>query len=297
MSLVGHTLISIPNDQELAAKLGKKGSANGVTFYNRKVGENVFVIITPSSPATKFNAVAEVLTLSDDILISTRNIDRLFGESIIGCGLLGKSAVLTADQDASAIMQKSGVQSKTLNESELFDYFGSEQNGSEGDPVIEIDHSFSVKGVGAVLLGIVKKGTVRVHDELLSSSGKSISIRSIQSQDQDVKEAGVNTRVGLAIRGAEPEEIEKGDILSKAEVKRRASISAKIKISGMVKEKGFDYSELWLVSGFRSSICKVAQSNGSYEISLSAPLALNPGESFLLVRKEEPRIFAGGSVL
>ncbi len=297
MSSLGHTLISIPNDPELAARLGKKGSENGITFYNRKSGDSVFVIVTPSNPATKFNAVAEVLTLTDDVLVSTRSIDRLFGESIIGCGILGKSPVLTSDNDASAIMQKSGVQSKTLGEDELLDHFASVQKSSEGDPVIEIDHSFDVKGIGAVLLGIVKRGTVRVHDELFSSSGKKISVRSIQSQDQDVKEAGANTRVGLAIKGAESDEISKGDILSKIPVKKGSKISAQIRISPMVKEKGFDYSEIWLVSGFRSSVCKIVQSGAAYEISLSAQLALNKGEGFLLVRKDEPRMFAGGTVL
>lgn len=293
---MGNIILAIPNDQELAARLGKKGSTNGVTFYNRKDGDSVFAILSPTNAEAKFNAVAEVLTMSDNVVVSTKNIDKLFGESVIGCSLLGKSIVLTSDNDASAIMQRSGIQSMILDESQILGHFGSAQRGGSGEPVVEIDHSFDVKGVGVILLGIVKSGTLRAHDELFFGTGKKISVRSIQSQDQDIKEAGMNTRVGIAIRGAESGEISKGDILSKTEMKKVSKVTARISVSQMVKEKGLDYSELWLVCGFRSSVCRATKVGEDFELSLAAQLALAPGERFLLVRKEEPRIFASGIV-
>lgn len=292
-----HVLLSIPNDPELAGRLGKKGASNGITFYNRKTDDSVLVIVTPTDPAAKFNSVAEALTISKDVLISTRNIDRLFGESVIACGLLERTAVLTSDQDASSVMQRSGVQSRVLGEKEILDYFGHVQQEDGGDQIVEIDHSFDVKGVGVVLLGIVKGGTVRVHDELLSGSGKKVTVRSIQSQDEDVKEAGVGTRVGLAVKGVESDELGKGEVLSKNAIKKASSLLAQVRVSSMVKEKGFDYNELWLVCGFRSSMCKVVNKGESYEVQLQAQLQLSKGDRFLLVRKEEPRIFAAGTVL
>lgn len=235
--------------------------------------------------------------MSDDVLISTRSIDRLFGESVIGCSLLDKSVVLTSDSDASAIMRRSGVQSRVIDESQILGHFGSVQKESSGNPVVEIDHSFDVKGVGVVLLGIVRSGTVRAHDELFSGSGKKVTIRSIQSQDEDVKEAGTNTRVGLAVKGVESTELSKGDILSKSAIKRLSSAGVQIRVSQMVKEKEFNYKELWLVCGFRSSVCKVVSKGEDYEVQLQAQLQLSKGDRFLLVRKEEPRIFAAGTVL
>ncbi len=291
-----HVLVAVPNDQELAARLGKKGSSNGITFYNRKDGESVFAILTPTDAEKKFNSVAEVLTISDNIVVSTKSIDRLFGESIIGCGLLGKQAILTADQDASSIMQKSGLHSTVVEEDRLLSYLGAQQADSSGDPIVEVDHSFDVKGVGVVLLGVVRSGVVKVHDELFCSSGKRVTIRSLQSQDQDINEAGTNTRVGIAIKGAESDEISKGDLLSRAEIRRTQRIKANISISGLVKDKDLSYSELWLVCGFRSSACKMSKEGDYFEISMAAQLAMRPGEKFLLVRKESPRIFACGTV-
>ncbi len=292
-----HSVLSIPNDSELAGRLGKKGSVNGVTFYNRKIDDNVFIILTPSNPEAKFNAVAEIITLSGNVLVSTSKIDRLFAESLIGCSLLGRKILLTDESDASAIMQQSKLQYTVLKEDGVLDYLKGAEQGGEGELRIDIDHAFPVKGIGTVLLGIVRSGTVRVHDTLYMPSGKEVSIRSIQAQDQDVSEAGVNARVGLAIKGVEPDEFSKGDILARKAVPRVEKIKAELQVSPMIKEKGFDYSELWLVSGFSSSICKVTQSGGSYEITLSSKTAIMPKDRFLLVRKNEPRIFAAGTMI
>lgn len=292
-----HSLISIPNDSNLAGRLGKKGSENGVTFYNRRDGDRVFVIIAPTNPETKFNAVAETLTISDNVLISTAKLDRLFAESIIGCSLLGKRITLTQDNDASEIMKVSKIAYETVAESEVFGHFGNADSKDSVEPIVEVDHAFNVKGIGTVLLGIVRQGTVRVHDSLYMGDGRAVGIRSIQSQDQDVQEAGRSTRVGLAVKGVEPDDIEKGDILSSRQMAKIDKISANVRVSGMVKEKHFDYSELWLVCGFRSSLCRVTLEGNSYGISLSARLSLSRGDNFLLVRKSEPRIFASGSVL
>ncbi|MCL4379600.1 MAG: EF-Tu/IF-2/RF-3 family GTPase [Candidatus Marsarchaeota archaeon] len=291
-----HVLVAVPNDQELAARLGKRGSSNGVTFYNRKDGESVFAILAPTDAEKKFNSVAEVLTISDNVVVSTRSIDRLFGESIIGCGLLGRRAILTDDQDASAIMQKSGLQSEVMGEDRLLSYLSAQHAGIAGDPIVEVDHSFDVKGVGVVLLGIVRSGVIRVHDELFCSSGKRVTVRSLQSQDQDINEAEANTRVGIAIKGAESDDISKGDILSRAEIRKTQRIKADISISGLVKDKELSYSDLWLVCGFRSSACKISKEGNYFEVSMAAQLPMQPGERFLLVRKESPRIFACGTV-
>ena len=74
-----------------------------------------------------------------------------------------------------------------------------------------VDHSFSVKGVGEVILGFVKKGVVRKYDKLtLLPANKEVIVRSIQMQDEDYDEAEAGSRVGLAIKGVTVEEIKRG---------------------------------------------------------------------------------------
>lgn len=53
--------------------------------------------------------------------------------------------------------------------------------GVDGSAVIPIDHAFDIKGVGMVVLGVVKEETVRAYDELaLVPGGKKMLVKSIQ---------------------------------------------------------------------------------------------------------------------
>jgi selenocysteine-specific translation elongation factor len=84
-----------------------------------------------------------------------------------------------------------------------------------GPTRVSIDHSFPVKGLGTVCLGIVDQGVVKKHQELrIFPTDKKTQIRSIQVHDNDVDEASSGSRVGLAVKGAEPEDIGRGTILA-----------------------------------------------------------------------------------
>jgi selenocysteine-specific translation elongation factor len=68
-----------------------------------------------------------------------------------------------------------------------------------------------VKGIGDVILGFVKQGTIRTHDTmLLLPASKEVLIRSIQMQDRNFDSATAGCRVGLAIKGATLEELKRG---------------------------------------------------------------------------------------
>jgi len=83
------------------------------------------------------------------------------------------------------------------------------------DVVLQVDHSFAVKGVGTVALGVVKSGILRRHDELtVFPYGMKAVVKSIQVCDVDVEEAGVGVRVGVAVKNLRPDEIDRGSVLS-----------------------------------------------------------------------------------
>ena len=68
------------------------------------------------------------------------------------------------------------------------------------------------------MLGFVKAGVVRKYDELhLLPAGKSVVVRSIQVQDEDMETAEAGTRVGLAIKGASVDEMQRGSILTSSD--------------------------------------------------------------------------------
>ncbi|MCF2138565.1 MAG: hypothetical protein K9W44_00750 [Candidatus Lokiarchaeota archaeon] len=65
-----------------------------------------------------------------------------------------------------------------------------------------IDHVFPVKGVGTVVLGLVKQGIVRAGEMYdLAPVQNKVILRSIQKFDRDFKVAYIGDRVGLALKG------------------------------------------------------------------------------------------------
>jgi selenocysteine-specific translation elongation factor len=106
-----------------------------------------------------------------------------------------------------------------------------------------IDHCFPVKGIGTVILGIVKKGVVNVSQMLkivgYESVSKKIIVRSIQKHDRDFKSAHEGDRVGLALKGnISPDEINRDNILvSLDSYKHEKEIKATVFVNPFYKPK------------------------------------------------------------
>lgn len=76
-----------------------------------------------------------------------------------------------------------------------------------------IDHVFPVKGVGTVVLGLVKRGVVRAGEMYdLAPVQNKVILRSIQKFDRDFKFAYVGDRVGLALKGIKAPDIDRNTV-------------------------------------------------------------------------------------
>jgi selenocysteine-specific translation elongation factor len=294
-------IISVPLDPGLAEFIGKKGSENGITFYNRKAGDNAIVALAPTSIADRFYAVAESMLLSGQIVVSTANLDRLFGEVVVACSLLDRKVIFTDDNPVEQFLKSARIERfevsgrETLQEKIL--EHGHENDGEETR--VDIDRAFPVKGLGTVLLGIVTKGTLKVHQELYHSGGKKITVRSIQSQDIDIEEAGTWTRVGIVPKGVEHDEVEKGDLLTSSRpVLKVKKARASIRISSVGPEIMQRGSRYFFVSNFSAAFATVESvDGGSVELGFEKHIPLEAGDEYLLIRVVSPRIFAAGRVL
>ena len=81
--------------------------------------------------------------------------------------------------------------------------------------MLPIDHAFEVKGVGTVALGVIKQGSLKVHDEFqIYPQNKKILVKSIQMHDDSVLDSESPSRVGLALKGIYADDISRGDIVS-----------------------------------------------------------------------------------
>lgn len=108
---------------------------------------------------------------------------------------------------------------------------------------ILIDHCFPVKGIGTVVLGMIKKGTLHAGEMLeimgLDDGPKKIIIRSIQKQDRDFKVAHQGDRVGLALKGKiSPKEINRDNLIVKPGIyKSEREIKATLFVNQFFKPK------------------------------------------------------------
>jgi selenocysteine-specific translation elongation factor len=83
---------------------------------------------------------------------------------------------------------------------------------------VVVDQSFNVTGIGCVVLGVVSQGTLNAKDKLTAyPAAKPLEIRSIQMHDVDVKSATTGARVGLALKGIQSKDIDRGFVISEKE--------------------------------------------------------------------------------
>ncbi|ASI13961.1 SelB-II domain-containing translation elongation factor [Candidatus Mancarchaeum acidiphilum] len=300
----GCHLISIPINNGVADFIGKKGAEDSLVYYNRIYNDDTIVAISPANLDDKFYGLAESITLSHIIVIDAKSIDKQLGEVLIATALAGKPTIIiehdTIDQSQLEGMLKQ-LNLPNYTTCKMEDILGKiasyklDSNDASGQCRVDIDRSFNVKGAGTVVLGIVRKGSVKVHDKLLGKDSKEVIVRSIQSQDRDIQEAGVSTRVGLALKGADSDEFKKGDTLSNYKIDPKKSITATINVSSINKEDVKEKSSYIFVSGFSYTSATVSSFDGkSISLVFDKPLCIESSDSFMLIRKQEPRIFAFG---
>ena len=87
--------------------------------------------------------------------------------------------------------------------------------GEKEQSRVDVDHVFPVTGVGTVILGRLRSGKINKGETLhVFPSKRNTVLRSIQINDINHNEAEEEQRVGLALRGLLPKDVERGFILT-----------------------------------------------------------------------------------
>ncbi len=186
--------------------------------------------------------------MADAAIVDVGNIDRNLGEVLVALESfnIDKGLFIGDDENLRKIrmfVRNTPMENYTFsgrNIESILDFLGNlGERSADGEGYVVVDQSFSVKGVGTVALGFVKSGNIKKHQELRIFPGqKSTEIKSIQMQDVDVESAPVGARVGLALRGVEPEDVERGSILASHErFTTSSSIRVRVKKSQAVKDE------------------------------------------------------------
>jgi selenocysteine-specific translation elongation factor len=216
--------IGIFHDDSLANELGKKATESDMVLFHRKTDNEIFTFIYPVED--KIIPKSQIMSMIDYAIISAEQITPNLGETILMLDSIGlKQGIIITPPFVDTTQIKKMIKDTSIASFTFLDRdvhkimeVLKNQNNEINDSssvAVTIDHSFHVKGIGEVILGFVNHGTVRKHNKLmLYPSKKEVIVRSIQMQDKDVDNAPAGSRVGLALKGVEINDLSRGYVLS-----------------------------------------------------------------------------------
>jgi len=216
--------VAVVGAPDIAKELGKKGTASDLTLFNSVTEGHATTIVEPTQFPDKFSPLLNTIGMADQCLLVVPELTRPIAETIATVELAEvPTTVVLGPAVGEGELARALKGGRLENAPRLpldFPRLRETIEGwraplVEGPVMVPIDHAFPVKGVGAVALGVVRRGTLHGHDRLrLWPTPKLLDIRSIQVHDIDRKEAECGERVGIALKGVDADELSRGQLLA-----------------------------------------------------------------------------------
>jgi selenocysteine-specific translation elongation factor len=209
--------------QDIASEFGKKGTESDLTLYDRKESDIIKTWVIPNGFPEKIQPLFQAINLAEYVIFHVDKLDKFTGEQIIALDSLKKekgilSHTFDVDESKLNMMIKGTVVENyaRVDQDKIKEEMNTLEPITNDNPAeLLIDHCFDVKGVGTVILGKVTNGTIKQYDNLkLYPHNIDVLIKSIQMHDDPVPESICPARVGLAVKGAKPDEVGRGDVIS-----------------------------------------------------------------------------------
>ena len=230
---MGNITVAILGSLDIGGALAKKGTSTDITLYNLKKGEDTVTLIEPTRYPERLAPLFYACALSKKAIVVVNALDAAFGEQLVmlQCSGIQSGYIILRNYVPKEKIQAL-IKGTTL---EKFEIFPDDPNalrerllidavqqktvelaaGQQAIGAVPVDHSFNVKGVGVVVLGIVAYGAIQKHASLnVLPAGKTAQVRSIQKHDEDFDLAGEGDRVGLALKNIEVEDLDRGAVLT-----------------------------------------------------------------------------------
>jgi len=294
--------------QDIASEFGKKGTVTDLSLFDRKESDIIKTWVTPSGFPEKIQPLFQAINLAEYVIFHVDKLDKFTGEQIIALDSLKKekgilSHTFDVDESKLNLMIKGTVVENYIQVEQ--DKIKEEMNklepiSNDSPSEMVIDHCFDVKGVGTVILGKVTNGKIKQYDNLkLYPAGIDVLIKSIQMHDDPVTESVCPARVGLAVKGAKPDEVSRGDVIS---VENAVDVKSEIELD-FTKNPFFkgDIAENQgcLVSvGLQVKAAKFT-SISPLKLKFEKPIVCKSGDMAVILKPESTtiRIIGSGAIL
>ncbi|WGM90572.1 MAG: EF-Tu/IF-2/RF-3 family GTPase [Candidatus Bathyarchaeum tardum] len=227
---MGNLTVAVLGKQGFSSNFGKKGTSTDITLYNLKKGENTVTFIEPTRYPDRLAPLFYSCSMATKAIVIVEELTATLGEQLVMlqcCGIkngyfvlknyippekmqpLVKGTILVnykfVEDEPSLIREELEHEATLIQTSDKEQNFGT----------VPVDHAFNVKGIGAVILGLVANGAINIHDTLNVLPGtKTTQIRSIQKHDDNFNSANETDRVGLALKNIKIDDVDRGTVLT-----------------------------------------------------------------------------------
>jgi selenocysteine-specific translation elongation factor len=285
-------------DHSIASQLGKKGTSTDITIYDRKTADVVYTWTAPITFPDKVQPLMQAVNIAEYAILNVAKLDKFLGEQILALDYAGiKEGFILHSYEVDREKLKMLLKGTVLANYEFLDNVDQlkqemtklEPKAQEGPAMVPVDHAFDVKGVGTVVLGVVRQGSIKAYDELtLQPSGKAVLVKSIQMHDDPVESSSSPARVGLAVKGPSAEDIARGDVICAPGTVKVATgpVSAKFQKSPFFKGELADNQMYMLSVGMQIRPVKIKLAGDMMEITPEKPMCYLPGQACVLLKPD-----------
>lgn len=222
--------VTLLGNQDAKRELGKVGTQSDLHLHEFKEGDRHAITIVPVKYPESVKPLSYAVLSCDAAVLVVDKITAQVGEQLLAADAAGLThGIIVLQNYLQPDQLKPLLKGTTLENWEVRteeDWPGIRaalgkvppRGAKDAFVTVPIDHHFNVKGVGAVVLAVVKQGTLKKGDTLYAYPDKVICpVRSIQIHDVDHNEAVPGDRVGLALRNTPPELLDRGMVLAPAD--------------------------------------------------------------------------------
>jgi selenocysteine-specific translation elongation factor len=315
---MGNINVAVVGGKDFAPSVGKKGTVTDVTFYEIKKGDDSVTLIEPSKYPDKLSSLFYSVSMSEYAILVVDAIDSRLGETIVMVNAMGldkgwivlrnfiqkeQLAPLLAD---TCLTGYEYIEDDAVKTREMLVSFAGTRTKVPGEGTCgscPVDSHFNVKGVGTVVLGSVIDGYFKKHDKMrVLPLNKEVVLKSIQKHDLDSDFGYEGDHVGLALRGIDSDELDRGYVLTTdASVKMSKTVSGKAEMvkfwPSPVKEGMVFHVGHWMqmIPGRVESSSGEAKSP-DLRIELDTQIIHKPGDRALMMYLEGGKLRVMGSI-
>ncbi|MFH1420367.1 MAG: EF-Tu/IF-2/RF-3 family GTPase [Candidatus Aenigmatarchaeota archaeon] len=263
-SIMLNLTIGVFGERAFINELGKKSTVNDMSIHHHYDSTHVFTFVASNSD--KIQPLMQALQMAEVPILVLRELTPQVGEEIIGLSEMNFEKGFTILDGFPEDKYRNLIKGTSLekfeiigkNVGEVYEKLMAVQIKRGTDVIVPIDNFFNVKGIGTVILGVIRSGTVNKYDTLiLEPLGKDATIKGIQIQDKDFNIAEPGSRVGFNLKDIDVSDLRRGQILSNKPLTKIAKLPNKILKNKFYKSDVKDNEQVIVSSGLQCAVAVV----------------------------------------